>query len=475
MASSLAACSASTVNEGEGTTVGKLDQVDEGEGASICEADGAVSKLVGAGASNLDERSKGRASEPAISWAQRATVCAVVVGRLVFAAGASMIMKMQFGQESVGLTGMKEFRKPIFMSITTQLAMISVGLVATLFHKLFRSSAPVAKVQVAPPADSGAKVVAPTSYKKKVILVAIPSVLALASTLMNNVSLMLMSASVNQMFKVSSIVAAAMLQRVCLSKRVKWIQWLGVCTCCTGILIGGVSQLYGAELGDAKTTGLAMMLALVSQCLNGAEGIAEEVVIKKFNMPALQTIGWEGFWGLIMVLLFVQVPAYFSSGSDNGRLEDLVDSLVMCSNSPALVLGQLAYAVVFAASTSFGILLTVVLSSVHKKMVNCGAGVVIWIFALCVFYLFDKQARYAESWSSDRSFLQLAGFALIYLGLAIYSDLIVAPSWLSCFKTHPTAPDEASSASSFDQAQHCESGESAAKQEHCQEEPTWNP
>lgn len=61
--------------------------------------------------------------------------------------------------------------------------------------------------------------------------------------------------------------------------------------------------------------------------------ILEEFLMKDVNLPAVEIIGYEGIWGVLMMIIFVYPALWLIPGPDHGHQEDLVDTLVMFYNS----------------------------------------------------------------------------------------------------------------------------------------------
>ena len=55
--------------------------------------------------------------------------------------------------------------------------------------------------------------------------------------------------------------------------------------------------------------------------------------MKDVNLPAVEIIGFEGIWGVLMMVVLVYPALWFIPGPDHGHQEDLVDTLVMFYNS----------------------------------------------------------------------------------------------------------------------------------------------
>jgi len=370
-----------------------------------------------------------------------------MAGRMAFAAAATVLQKVQYSTVSEGLVpGVpKPFRKPIFMSITAQTAMTCVGLLGAAAQALLRhrrgsptpadsNASAEAAAQSGADLESGATATPPDvtashSYWQKVGLAFIPAVFDLIAALFTNVALLYLPASVLQMLRASGIVFTALLSVSFLGKRMIAIQWCGIAVCCLGVMLAGTSDLTALSTDGLEWMLLAIAFALMSQFIGALQAIGEEALIKKLDLPPLETLGWEGLWGLVLVLGIVQPVASTLPGPDNGHLEDFADTLAMLANNPELLAVQSALFIAMGSSTCMAILVTALLNSVHRKILNCCGSIPVWGFALTAWYLFGDRSGFGEAWNS-LSFLELAGFGFIVVGQAAYGGLVHPPRWL---------------------------------------------
>lgn len=79
--------------------------------------------------------------------------------------------------------------------------------------------------------------------------------------------------------------------------------------------------------------------------------------MKDVNLPAVEIIGYEGIWGVLMMVVLVYPALWFIPGPDHGHQEDLVDTLVMFYNSVYMafsaVMETTSLNVVFVESSFF--------------------------------------------------------------------------------------------------------------------------
>mmetsp|Transcript_28202 Transcript_28202/g.60059 ORF Transcript_28202/g.60059 Transcript_28202/m.60059 type:complete len:261 (+) Transcript_28202:2-784(+) len=225
------------------------------------------------------------------------------------------------------------------------------------------------------------------------------------------------------MLRASSIIFTAVLSRLCLRRRLAFMHWLGVFTCCVGVVMIGLSDFVALQPHhEAKAFLIGFFLILMSQFVGSSVAVASEFMIKGYELPAMETLGWTGVWDMVILVLLVLPVAQWLPGSDNGHIEDTIDTIVMLSNSMFLAGLELLLLIFDGFLISLCIVVTALLSSVHRKMLGASSVSVVWIFGLIVYYGFDSQASFGEKWTKY-SFLQLGGFGFLVAGQAIYGGL----------------------------------------------------
>jgi len=283
----------------------------------------------------------------------------------------------------------------------------------------------------------------PKTWGHKVALVAIPAAFDLLATAFSCIGIMYIPASVWQMLRGSALVFCA-LQSVCfLKRRLYAFNWIGLTICVVGIttvgvanVLGGNSESADSEKGqDMATLLFGMGLTLLGQIVQAAQVIAEEWLMKDVDLPAVQIIGFEGFWGLLMMMAIVYPLLWALPGDDGGHVEDPIDTAVMLSNSLPLMACVFTYLVSCGTFNITGIQVTAALSAVHRMMLDASRTIVIWAFGLYVHYCIDPSSKFGESWNSG-SYIQLVGFAILVVGQAIYGEVLKLPG----LRYPPTTP-----------------------------------
>jgi len=148
--------------------------------------------------------------------------------------------------------------------------------------------------------------------------------------------------------------------------------------------------------------------------------VYEEKFIKKYNVPALKAVGWEGTFGfltlstLLIPFYFIPVGGFFGDQINPRHvLEDAWDGLCQLSNNPQLA-GAFSLTVISIAFFNFaGISVTKEMSATTRMVLDSVRTLVIWGVSLAV------------QWQVFH-WLQLVGFIILVIGMCIYNDILIA-------------------------------------------------
>jgi len=347
----------------------------------------------------------------------------------------TLTMKIQFTINSVDKNGdEKLFQKPWFGTLNMLSAMFLVLVVEQLFTGCTLCRKQTAQMVPLLPDDLLANKKESKTWSQKVLLVAFPAFFDLLATAFCCIGIMYIPASVWQMLRGSALVFCALLSVCFLKRKMYAFNLIGLAICVVGITTVGLANILGsnsegADSGtgtDLATTLYGMGLVLAGQLVQAAQVIAEEWLMKDVDLPAVQIIGFEGFWGLLMMMAIVYPLLWVLPGDDGGHVEDPIDTAVMLSNSLPLITCVVTYLISCGTFNITGIQVTAALSAVHRMMLDASRTMVIWAFGLYVHYCFDPNSKFGESWNSY-SYIQLVGFVILVTGQAIYGEVLKLP------------------------------------------------
>merc|ERR1712083_1067488 len=170
---------------------------------------------------------------------------------------------------------------------------------------------------------------------------------------------------------------------------------------------------------DTTNVFVGDLLIFCSQIIVASQMVYEEKFISKYNVPALQAVGWEGTFGfatLSMLLIpfsFIYVGPSFGHGPRN-VLEDAYDGVYQLAHNPLLALAFSGTVISIAFFNFAGISVTKELSATTRMVLDSVRTLVIWMVSIGV------------GWQNFFA-LQLLGFCILIVGMMLYNDIVILP------------------------------------------------
>jgi len=221
-------------------------------------------------------------------------------------------------------------------------------------------------------------------------------------------------ASVFQMLRGSVVIFTGILSVIFLKKKLYLYHWLGMVFVLAGLALVGLASVVSPVKDDTNAPHplLGDIVIVAAQVVVSVQMVVEEKFIGKYNVPPLQVVGWEGFFGLtILSCLFI--PFYYiPGGSAGGRLENAPDAFVQMSHSLILCVAIGGNILSIAFFNFFGISITKYSSATTRMVLDSVRTVVIWAFSLIV------------GWQ-EFQYLQVIGFTLLLFGTTVYNEVLV--------------------------------------------------
>jgi len=344
-----------------------------------------------------------------------------VVGFLLFGCMNTLTTKIQFGVMSEGIDGeLEAFHKPWF-AVWAMFIGMAVNL---LFHFISVSLSGASNLE----ADKqSSQQLTPT---KKFLWVGVPAMFDLTTTGLSSIGLLYISASIWQMLRGANIIFSAVFSVAFLGRKMRAYNWLGVVIVVLGISIVGLSNALMSSSSSVVTasssdTLFGMAMVLLAQFFSGGQVVAEEKLLKGLNVPRLQLVGYEGIWG-IFVMLPVFMVMYCIPGADGGSYENLYDTYLKLQYSAELRKAVALYVVSCMSYNLCAVCVTGALSAVHRTMFMALRTLIVWVVDLSVHYYVDPSISWGEQWS-PYSYMELVGFVVLVAGQAIYAGIIQLP------------------------------------------------
>uniref|UniRef100_A0A6M2DWU6 Putative solute carrier family 35 member f6-like protein n=1 Tax=Xenopsylla cheopis TaxID=163159 RepID=A0A6M2DWU6_XENCH len=251
------------------------------------------------------------------------------------------------------------------------------------------------------------------------LILFIPAMCDMIATSTMYVGLNLTYASSFQMFRGSVIIFVSILSIAFLNRILKIREWFGIWLVIMGLTIVGATDFFFSNTSTYSKNSVLTgdLLIITAQIITAIQMVYEEKYIKDRDIPALQAVGWEGFFGFV-VLLSLQIPFYYIkvgppfNKNAHGSLEDLPDAFTQIINSPQLLVAVLGMIVSIAFFNFAGISVTKELSATTRMVLDSVRTVVIWVVALAVKW----QLFY---WP------QLLGFSCLIFGMCLYNNIFI--------------------------------------------------
>ncbi|XP_055706840.1 solute carrier family 35 member F6 isoform X2 [Phlebotomus papatasi] len=252
----------------------------------------------------------------------------------------------------------------------------------------------------------------------------IPAMCDMIATSIMYIGLNLTYPSSFQMFRGSVIIFVGMLSVAFLNRVLVGREWTGIFFVIIGLAIVGVSDFIADDGGIAHSRNNIItgdLLIILAQVITSVQMVYEERYVAGLDIPALQAVGWEGFFGfsvlgtLLIPFYFIHVGPPFNNNA-RGTLEDFVDALVQIRNSWQLLFSIFGTIISIAFFNFAGISVTKEISATTRMVLDSVRTLVVWLVAICV------------RWQMFHP-LQILGFGGLLFGMCLYNNVFVFQCW----------------------------------------------
>lgn len=349
---------------------------------------------------------------------------AAVCGLLTFGTITSLFAKLVYELKGEGLDGHeKYFRKPWAMTTIMFMGMSMCLPMAywedyTAARKRRQARAESSEALLGGNGTDDAPV---RSELKDALMLAIPTVFDLIATVLMNVGLLTVTASVYQMMRGAEMLFAAILAVVFLRRRLNKFHYGGIACCVVGIVLVGLSSTLSGEGGVIPVSQaqilFGMALIVLSQAVQAAQITFEDYFMSEMSISAMKIVGYEGVIGTgIMLFVLAPIVRLLPGAEGNGVHEDIVDTVHMVASNPKLmvVLSTQMYALL--AYNYTGMHVTGHLGAVFRTVLETMRTLFVWLVGLVLFY---TGTGLGESWNRY-SLIQAAGFVVLVTGTLVY-------------------------------------------------------
>jgi len=268
-------------------------------------------------------------------------------------------------------------------------------------------------------------------YIPKYVKPVIPALFNMANSALRWASLLFVAASIAEMMisgleLVLSVLAGRLFRKRIISNE----RWVGVGLVTIGITVVGLVDYINAadddaERGSKSDVIIGIALIICQSILSVLQDISEEIFmqVKGSEFPATLMLGIEGSIGFS-----IGIVIYFTCGKKLG--EDPEETLSLLSeNNRSHVWWVVGMPILFLVTGVFNICATEVTSSITRNIWKNLRTVLVWIFALLIFYSTRDSSSSSsgieyndigEEWIVPDSLYILLGFAIMTFGIVVY-------------------------------------------------------
>ncbi len=253
---------------------------------------------------------------------------------------------------------------------------------------------------------------------RAMMLVFVPSLADMISTVLSTFGLPVISLSLAFIFKGGRVVFSAILTLVILKRKLHAYHWFSVSLCIIGLVIAASSQLL---FEPSAMYGVALVMG--SELFKGLRVVLEERLMKKESFDPTFLVGVEGLYGTAVFMITLVVVWLSVRGSDQGSFENLEDTIHRIDQSDTLIILFCIFPVVTCLASISSAVVTRNLSAVHNGLISVIRVGILWIVELLLFYSVDSSLgrQLGEPWTKY-SFLKLIGFVIVLIATLIYDE-----------------------------------------------------
>lgn len=384
-----------------------------------------------------------------------------IPGMLFFGTCTVVVQKFLFEQKAVGLAkygGEHKFSKPWFQTNSMFIGMFLALIVYEVQRCIQESRRKRTSLNASlNEIDSIASLnnsdnsspAGPSSHLKMYFYVAGPACCDLLATALSNIGLLSINASVWQMLRGSMVLFSSIFCAFILKRpHFPYMWWsvliITIALCIVSVSIVANTGVSKAGVPTSRVVG-AIFITVLAQVVQATQVVVEDFLMHDMTAPPILIVGLEGMWGMIITcILFIPITqfAFSSMEEGNGIHEDTLDTFKMIGNSNILIVFVIVYIFVILAYNITAMYVTNITSAVMRTILEGLRTLCIWIVQLIIFYAIqgtkygNEHPSLGEEWSIW-SYMQMAGFLLLFTGMLLYNRIIEIPIF-----NYPPKPGE---------------------------------
>jgi len=245
----------------------------------------------------------------------------------------------------------------------------------------------------------------------------IPAGFDVVGTSMMNLGLVYTNASVYQMLRGVVVVFTGFFTVCFLKKKQYAFQWVGITLVVLGVFVVGLVSVVmnDTSIEPAKNPLLGDILVIVAQMFISMQLISEEKFLGQFNAHPLQVVGFEGVYGMgIIISLLCILQTTLGDSQPTGNIYDVKFALALFSDFLRIQIPSICFILSYCMTNFFGVWTTQTLGATARTTIEQCRTLTVWFVGL------------ALGWES---FLwpQIIGFVVLVIGAFIYNKAFRLP------------------------------------------------
>ena len=179
----------------------------------------------------------------------------------------------------------------------------------------------------------------------RILMLAAPACCDILGTTMMNAGLLFVAASIYQMTRGALVLFVGLFSVLFLRRKLYLYQWLALVIVVLGVAIVGLSgALFGHDQGHDPESGVSdamlllvrdvetaartpeavrvivgVLLIAAAQIFTASQFVLEEWILENYDMDALNVVGWEGFFGLLVTVIGMIILHLTVGSTEAGR------------------------------------------------------------------------------------------------------------------------------------------------------------
>ncbi|KAL2919712.1 hypothetical protein HK105_200626 [Polyrhizophydium stewartii] len=244
-----------------------------------------------------------------------------------------------------------------------------------------------------------------------------PTLLDLTATTAMGYGLIYISASQYQMLRGSVVLFTGLLSSIFLGRRHPLYRWVALVTVFLGVAVVGLSGIVQSSSSPTVSSSpVGIFFVVLAQVFTASQFVIEEMIMARYEVPALKAVGLEGIFGLLCVAVGMPILHYtIGVRGTPGNYFDMFTGFHQVFDNPQVLYAGVGIIFSIAFFNWFGLSVTRHISSTSRSTIDTCRTLFIWIVSLGL------------GWETFK-WLQVVGFAILVYGTFLFNDVVKPPA-----------------------------------------------